>query len=94
MEIGIVDDTNPAPSPACEREWVRLKELQQAVLLHLAEGGSAKWGALYRHFDEDGTGKIGEALEHLVQRRHITVEVDGTAKITASGHARLLNSPR
>ena len=89
MEIGTVDDTDPASSSAHDREWVRLKELQQAVLLHLTERGSTKWGALYSHFDDDGTGKIGEALAFLVQRQQITVEADGTAKITPSGAERL-----
>ena len=94
MEIGTVEDTDPASSPAYDREWVRLKELQQAVLLHLTERGPTKWGALYSHFDDDGTGKIGEALAFLVQRQHLTVEADGTAKITASGLAQLLKRLR
>jgi hypothetical protein len=89
MEIGTVGGTDAASRPAFDREWGRLRELQQAVLLHLTEHGSAKWGALYSHFDEDGTGEIGEALEFLAQRQHITVEADGTANITVSGAKRL-----
>ena len=94
MEIGTVADTDPASSPAYEREWARLRELQQAVLLHLTERGAAKWGALYSHFDDDGTGKIGEALELLAQRQHIIVEADGTANITTSGLTQRLKHPR
>ena len=89
MDISTVAGTDPASSPAYERGWVRLKELQQAVLLHLTKSGSVKWGALYSHFDEDGTGEIGEALEFLAQRQHITVEADGTVTIAASGAERL-----
>ena len=77
-----------ASSPASNQEWARLCEIQQAVLLHLTVSGSAKWGALYSHFD-DGTGEVGEALEFLAQRQHIAVEVDGTASITSSGAERL-----
>ena len=94
MDIGTVDDTDPAPSPAYERGWARLRELQQAVLLHLTERGAAKWGALYSHFDEDGTGKIGEGLELLAQRQHVTVDADGTVNVTMSGLAQRLKHPR
>jgi hypothetical protein len=72
-----------------EREWERRRELQEAVLLHLTENGSAKWGRLYGHFSQDGTDEIGEALESLTQRRHIAVEADGTAKITPLGTKHL-----
>ena len=67
----------------------RREELQRSVLLHLTERGSAKWGALYSHFDEDGTGEIGEALQLLAESRYIALEGDGTAKITASGVQQL-----
>ena len=72
-----------------EQNRIRREELQRAVLSHLTERGSAKWGALYSHFDEDGTGEIGEALQLLAEWRYIALEGDGTAKITASGMQRL-----
>ena len=84
--------TQMAPNLGYEREWERRKELEQAVLVHLAESGSAKkWGAIYSHFYQDERGEIGEALSELAHGRHIMVESDGTAKITASGTAQLKN---
>jgi muconolactone delta-isomerase len=81
---------------AYEREWARRRELQNTVLVHLTESGSAKWGALYSRFDNDGTGEIGEVLSQLAYWKHIMVESDGTAKITESGMRQLetgKNSP-
>ena len=72
-----------------EQNRIRREDLQRAVLLHLTERGSAKWGALYSHFDEDGTGAIGEALQLLAEWRYIALEGDGTAKITTSGTQQL-----
>ena len=88
MDISTVAGEERASSPTDNQEWTRLCELQQAVLLYLTVSGSAKWGALYSHFD-DGTGEVGEALEFLAQRQHIEVEADGTASITSSGAERL-----
>ena len=72
-----------------KQEWASIKELEHAVLRHLIEGGSVKWGVLYCHFDQQRTGEIGEALLLLETWRHIMVEDDGTVKITAAGAKRL-----
>ncbi|NWF71813.1 MAG: hypothetical protein HXY51_02040 [Nitrospirae bacterium] len=79
-------ETQTTPNTACNQEWERRKELEQAVLAHLMENGAAKkWGALYSHFYQDERGEIGEALAELTQERHILVESDGTARLTVSG---------
>lgn len=64
-------------------------ELQHAVLLYLAENSSAKWGALYIRFYHEKTDEIVSALQQLALRKHITVELDGATKITASGMGQL-----
>lgn len=74
---------------AYEQEGARRRGLQYTVLVHLTESGSAKWGALYSRFDNDGTGEIGEALFQLAYWKHIMVESDGTAKITELGMRQL-----
>jgi hypothetical protein len=74
------------PNPG--KKGIKRMELEQKVLLHL-KGGSAKWGALYSRFYQDGTGEILEALNHLADWDHIMVESDGTAKITESGRKQL-----
>ena len=80
---------NQTSNLAYEPEWVRLRDLQYTLLVHLTESGSVKWGALYSRFDQDGTGEIGEALSQLAHWKHIMVELDGTAKITESGMRQL-----
>ena len=72
-----------------EQHWAIRRELQHAVLLYLAENGSAKWGALYSHFYQEKTDEIGSASQHLAQGNHIAVELDGATKITASGMGQL-----
>ena len=72
-----------------EQDWVIRRELQHAVLLYLAENGSAKWGALYSHFYQEKTDEIGSALQDLAQGKHIAVELDGATKITPSGMGQL-----
>jgi hypothetical protein len=74
---------------AYKQEWASVRELEHAVLRHLVEGGSVKWGVLYCHFDQQATGEIGEALLFLDKCRHIMVEDDGTVRITASGAKHL-----
>jgi hypothetical protein len=74
-----------------EQDWVIRRELQQAVLLYLAENGSAKWGALYGHFYQEKTDEIGSALQHLAQWNHIAVDLDGATNITAAGMGQLKN---
>ena len=88
-------DTQTTSHLGYEREWERRKELEQDVLVHLTESGSAKkWGAIYSHFYQDERGEIGETLSHLVHRKHLAIESDGTARITAAGTEQLKNSNR
>ena len=72
-----------------EQDGALRRDLQHAVLLYLAENGSAKWGALYGHFYEEKPDEIGSALQHLAQWNHIAVELNGATTITASGEVRL-----
>jgi hypothetical protein len=74
---------------AYKQEWASVRELEHAVLRHLVEGGSVKWGVLYCHFDQQRTGEIGEALLFLETWRHIIVDDDGMVRITASGAKHL-----
>jgi len=74
------------PNPG--QKWIKLMELEQEVLLHL-KGGSAKWGALYSRFYQNGTGEILEALNHLADGEHIMIDLDGTTKITTAGRKQL-----
>ena len=79
-------DTQITRNLGFDRQWERRRELEQAVLVHLTENGSAqKWGALYTHFYQDERGEIGETLFQLAHRKHVAVESDGTARITLLG---------
>lgn len=82
-------DTHTTSHLEYERGRTKQRELEHDVLVHLTEIGSAKWGAIYRHFILDQRGEIVEVLSQLANRRQIVVELDGTAKITASGTAQL-----
>ncbi|HSS29988.1 MAG TPA: hypothetical protein VLL06_03120 [Nitrospiraceae bacterium] len=68
-------------------------ELQRTVLLYLAENGSTKWGALYSYFYQEKPDEIGLALQDLTQWKHISVELDGATRITASGLGQLNSRP-
>lgn len=68
-----------------ERGQARQRELEHDVLVHLTGIGSAKWGAIYSRFYQDGRGEIGEVLSQLAYRGHIVLELDGTARITVLG---------
>lgn len=66
-----------------EGAWARRMELEEAVLVHLAENSSAKmWGRIYSRFFQDGIGEVGEALGRLAHCRYIAVDADGTARKT------------
>ena len=67
-----------------EREWHRVRELQQAVSLHLMEMGPTKWEALY-HIDQDRSDEVAHALRYLARGMHIAVGANGTVSITTSG---------
>lgn len=81
--------SNQASNIQLEREYTRFRELHQAVLLHLMTVGPTKWDVLSGHFDQERTGEVTHALRHLARLKHITVEADSTAKITASGMRQL-----
>ena len=81
--------TTQTSNLAYKQEWASVRELEHAVLRHLVEGGSVKWGVLYCHFDQQRSGEIGEALLFLDKCRHIIVEDDGMVSIPASGAKRL-----
>ena len=83
--------SNRDSSAEYERALKRVRELQQAVLLHLMEAGPTKWNAFYRHFNQDSTAEVTHALRYLTRLNHITAESDGTAKISASGMEQLKN---
>lgn len=73
-----------------EQKKVRIRALQEAVLLLLRENGSMKWIDLYLHFNEDESGEIGTALGLLARANHIAIAFDSTTTITAAGRERLL----
>ena len=72
-----------------EHDRTLLRELQHAVLVYLAEVGSAKWGALYIRFYHGKSDEIGSALQDLAQGKHIAVDMDGATKITPLGMGQL-----
>jgi hypothetical protein len=71
-----------------ERELLRKRELQRAVLQYLAEVGPVKWDVLCSQLDQKGSREIRSELGHLVRWKHITIEGD-IARITSSGVNRL-----
>ena len=77
--------SNQSADTEYEREWKEVRELQQAVLLHLMEVGPTPWKVLYDHIDQDRKGEVANALRYLARAMHITVEPEGTVTITASG---------
>jgi hypothetical protein len=71
------------------RELVRFQELQQGVLRHLMEVGPTKWDTMHFHFAHDRIGDVAHALRFLARWRYVTVDADGTVKITALGVTQL-----
>jgi hypothetical protein len=76
---------NRAAGTEYDRDLARLRELQQAVLLHLLEVGPTTWDALYIRFNLYKTDEVTHTVRDLVQWKYITVEADSTTRITASG---------
>jgi hypothetical protein len=72
-----------------KREWERERALQHSILRYLTKNGATRWDDLFRHFPKHAPGKIAQALRHLAQWMHISVEQGDIMMISALGTARL-----
>jgi len=81
--------SDQASSTEYARGLVRLRELQQAVLLHLMGAGPTTWDTLYTRFTQYRTDEIAHTLRYLARWDYITIDADSTTRITASGTHQL-----